>query len=630
MPFLLFLFLFAAFLFVIVVFSGTPDIGYVFNFTRHEWYRELRRDYHTSVQQFWREWRLLQRFARSNSAWIWATISGIVGLIITAILLIINLPHELKASVRNVYAEHIETDGPTFVTRQGSLDTRTRVITDGEPLAEDESVLVYIPRGIYTQPQAIVRDPEPELRFDPVREPPRTDDLVLTMDRVGQPKDDNRIIEAVSIAEVADVAEELRRLRRDSWVPLDPQRALAKPRPILYQERHQDVILSAHERRQFELRDDEIRLRPRAVARGVITKDGEVVAEVNPGLHVTKLAPHHAIAGSEIKYLLQVSNPHEETVPAVIVEEFIPDGWSVVDANPRGVLVNNNTLRWDIEQLARGEKHEFEIRVLVEGDVSARTRTVVTTGAAVDSMVAVAKETIIPDIAPEPAPKPEIPANGWASAGSKIEEPERDLTKPPSLPPSIKRIPDPKVRVLVAHPKRARLGPVQVKFTIRNEGEIAVEASRILVWLDNELTHARGRQINKAVGPLKPGDVKTFTLNLSATAAGETSSKIELRTARTVLDRGFVVMAIGNDGNGLVRPPRLDNQPTPGTSTSDPLDSTIERAPAPPQFDDPDDPPAVAPASFWRSSGSGTQKRFSQRENVRELPTGKWKRAEDR
>lgn len=608
------LFLFAAFLFVFVVFSGTPDIGYVLNFTRHEWYRELRRDYHTSVQQFWREWRLLQRFASTNGAWIWATICGVVGLIITAILLIINLPHELKASVRNVYTEHIEATGPTFVTRDGTIDTRTLVITDAEPLAEDESVLVYIPRGIYAQPAPVVRqsEPEPAPDFDYAREPAIEDPFVVTMDRIAEPEDDDRIIEAVSIV---DLDKELKRLRRDPWVPADPQGSLAKPRPILYRERHEDVLLSAHQRERFELRDDEIRLRPRSVGRSL-----------SPGLLVTKSAPHHAIAGTEIKYLLKVSNPHEETVPAVIVEEFIPDGWSIIDANPRGVLVNDNTLRWDIEQLARGEKHEFEIRVLVEGDNSRRTRTVVTTGVAVDSMVDVAEARVIPDLAPEPAPKPEIPANGWASAGARIEEPDRDLTKRPAVP-GVTQTPDPEVRVRVTHPKRAGLGSVQVRFTIRNQGTVPVQTSRLLVWLDDGLTHARGRQINKAVGAIKPGDVKTVTLNLSATAAGETSSKVELRTAGTVLDRGWVVMAIGGNSNGLVQPPRntpanpLDRGSTaPGPAN----DSNIEQAPAPPPIiEDAEPDPPVAPASFWRRSGGAAKTRGSRSQS----PGDKWQRA---
>ena len=113
---LIFLFLVAGFLFLFVVFSGQTDIGYLFDFTRHEWFRELRRDYFTCRQQFWREWRLLKRFARANSAWIYAALFGTVGLVLTVTLLIVNLPHELKASVRDAYADNTRSGQQLFVS----------------------------------------------------------------------------------------------------------------------------------------------------------------------------------------------------------------------------------------------------------------------------------------------------------------------------------------------------------------------------------------------------------------------------------------------------------------------------------------------------------------------------------
>jgi hypothetical protein len=171
----LFVFVIAAILFLIVVFSG-EDVGYLFNVSRHEWFRELRRDYHTSWQQFWKDWRLFKRFAHQNGPWIYASIFGTIGIGFAVMLLIVNLPHELKASVRNVYTEHVAQNEPTFVTREDGIDTRTRIATEVNPLVDQEAVLVDVRTiGFQNVAQEFTPRPRIEEQYIPesVRPPER-------------------------------------------------------------------------------------------------------------------------------------------------------------------------------------------------------------------------------------------------------------------------------------------------------------------------------------------------------------------------------------------------------------------------------------------------------------------------
>ena len=575
----LFVFVAAAFLFLLYVFSG-EDVGYLFRISRHEWFRELRRDYHTSWQQFWKDWRLFKRFARENGPWIYASIFGTIGIGFAVMLLIVNLPHELKASVRNVYTEHVAQNEPTFVTRDDGIDTRTRIITEINPLVDQEAVLVDIRTVGFKRniaKDSYTPDP-PERRIDwneafgdfekespPQRiAPPAPKEWVVTLDLADVPQLDDVPFEVTSVA-VFDVERAFGRLRGDEWLPEDKQR-VPRPRPILLEDRHNVVQQSMHERELIERPRDDIRIRPRAAGR-----------DATPGVFVRKSVPHHAVAGTELTYEIEISNPNADTVPKMIVEEVVPKGWQIVDADPVGELVGSDVLRWDIDGLAADQAQRFKIRVLVGGDEAAESRTILTVGAAVESLLDVGTETIEPVIPPEPAPI--IPnSNKWQASDTVIEPPIRDLTAPPILtapafdpsiisppvtdpptlaPPTIANRTVSGLDLDVVAPSRVGLGDLQVKFIVRNTGPVAINDARVVIWMSKELSHPQsGRSgansnanaIQHRVGSLAPNQSRTLIVNLRANAFGRSVSKVQLRVGSAVYDRGEARFTIGATG----------------------------------------------------------------------------------
>lgn len=570
------LFIAPAFLFLFVVFSGQSDLGYLFNISRHEWFRELRRDYHTSWQQFWREWRSLKRFARENRPWIFASLFGAIGLIFSVTLLIVNLPHELKASVREVYSEHVSAEQRAFVTQTGTLDTRTDALPPIAPFAEDESVLVSIPPGLRAivqettdpweqQPvEPVVPEPvrsptQPAIDLDdafadfepqplPTRQPETVPEFDLTLERLAPVSAfDDPPFEVMSVAEF-DIEAVYARLRGDRWSPEDKQR-VPRPQHIPYEERYRDVQLSSHERERLQVPSDQIRIRPRAAGR-----------ESAPGLYVRKSVPHQANAGAELTYEIEVTNPHAEVVSRVIVEETVPPGWSIVDATPPGALVGKDTLRWDIEDLATDQSQLFKIRVLAAGDETALSRTILTTGAAVETVMTVSDDLLVPETI-EPAPMISNDG-GWQASEKALPATERDMTDPsddvtdppnttgpPALPPSVVNRIEPRLELEVIAPKRTNPGTVKLQFVVRNTGSVAIDNAEIRIALAKELSHPRGRAIIRGVGPLEAGQSRTLSVNLQANAPGTPLSKVELRAGTTVYDRGEAVFTIEAPAN---------------------------------------------------------------------------------
>ncbi|MFK7817996.1 MAG: hypothetical protein AB8G99_04715 [Planctomycetaceae bacterium] len=561
------LFVFAGFLFLFVVFSGQTDVGYLIHITRHEWYRELRRDYFTSRQQFWREWRKLKQFGRQNGPWIYATLFGSIGLIATVILLVVNLPQELKASVRNVYSEHVQLGEAQFVTREGNIDTRTRLMNVGEPLAEDKSVLVYVPQNLSmpivqrepVEPRQPVEPPiiraQPARIAEPPRETPDWDDAFADfadIEREPKPVPDpipsissdldiamfrELSFEVTSAVELVDIESTFVTLRGDRWAPEDKVRVPKPPQqpPLLYRERHGDVHLSQHERDLFA-RGDAIRIRPRAVGR-----------EIAPGLLVRKSIAHHAIAGEQMAYQIEVTNPHNETIDGVIIEETVPAGWSIVDATPKGKLIDDRTLRWDIEDLATEQSSRFVIQVLVGNEETGRSNTIVTTGAAVESVINFNAASVAPDpVKIEPVPYIEN-KSGWQASKSNIpvETEEPEIVAPPALPPGVVRRVVESVTLKIDVPSQVSLGDLELKFTVTNTGTTRIESPMLLAWLPKELFHPRGPNIQRPIGSIGPSQERVYTLKLKANAAGPMTFPVQIRSNGITLEAKEATFSVG-------------------------------------------------------------------------------------
>ncbi len=589
-----FLFIVAAFLFVLVVTTGEQNLSLVLDIRHHEWFRELRRDYYTSRQQFWRDWRLFRRYARENRPWLLAGLSGAVCMLLGISLLILSLPAEARTSRTSLSQPQqmalLNPDSAAIDTRVGASPSDWQ--------ADAVSVVVSMPpAGMLavreaTPPPAIEPAPREPVdlnaafsEFDellqPVRESPAPgSDLIVTFDRVTEPADLSEEFEATSVVQ-ADVADALLRLRPDDWTPAEV-RLPVQPQPILYRERYGDVILSQHERSMDATDDASIRIRPRAVGR-----------ETSPAVSVRKTLPPHVQAGSELSYAIEVTNPGIEAIAGLVVEEHLPANWSVIDASPRGRLNDQNVLSWQLDRLEEAQSVRLQLRVLVGAGDVADTRTVVTTGAAVESFTRV--PALLREDEPLPLPSPVTPDfNKWQASGN-IETPARDLT---GLSPRAEfaeagsETPEPQLRVRVDVPERVQPGPVRIRFQVRNVGSVAVEDARLLLWLSEHVTHPRGRRLKHAVGPLASGEERTLEVLVQAVATGDAVGRVELRAGDAVFDRDQAVFVIEEPGADDVAP---EPEPEPGAA-----DSSLGPKPDPPPPATDQSPSSGTDPASWR------------------------------
>ncbi len=548
-----------------VVFSGR-DLGYLFDFKRHEWYRELRRDYFTSRLQFWREWRGLKQFARTNSPWLYGVGIGGLGLCLVTGLLLVDLPKPVRAGIltgdedpnNHRFATHVSPINSKAATEPVIASaTRTLLVqlpidlpqelVASEPSAPEPAVETTDPFDLNSLPP---EQTEPKLEETPLvthqsTRPQPTEDEVQAafeefnpapaMEATQPPAPD---LDAVVIRGTLpdysdmfvvesklefDVGAAVARLESDDWVRGDPVALNEPERSELYVERY------GLPRSLTTNIDEPIRIRP-------VTAPGQAA----PGVSVQKMISRQAVAGAELSYEIVVSNPTNERVSDVILEESIPATWDFVDAEPRGVMIRRDTLQWRLEPLAPDARTSILIRVRAGEEAEATTRTIVTTAAAVGAIVDVvgeSREVIepIPDLnfmLPEPQePPPAAPSlpdpEDWRPAERSIPTPE--VTE-------VERVPGPQLKLTTKVASRVSTGHFKVFVTVRNTGGTAVDDARVVIWLSNLVKHPGGSKIEQAVKRLNPNESRVLPVHLKAITPGDVINRIELRSTSTVYD----------------------------------------------------------------------------------------------
>lgn len=519
--------------FGLVLLSRDSRYSYLLDVTQHEWYRELRRDYHTSRQQLRTDWRLLRSFADRNRPWMWASGFGLLGIILSGSVLIMNLPEAVHAGVAVRRSASQESDAaaePTIDTRATDPD-----LTGGGRL---NSVLVSIPPSAQpvfpqtqeTQPETgnvqVVAPPVIDLdeafadfrSEPPERQPAAAPDFAVTIERTGDEPDFDETFEVRS-EPIVDLAETMARLRPDAWQPTDVAAPRLASPPMLYRERYGSVRLSQHER-AVDDGTDGIRIRPRAAGR-----------ESGAGVLVSSTKPVEARTGVELTYRIDVTNPASEVLPGVIVEESLPVDWQVVDANPTGELTNANVLRWEINDLRAGETRELSVRVIPGADRFAQSSTLVTVGASVEMLLAVDSDSSVQ------TPDPGLVAEEWQASDAPriapVEPPVDDAPVSPTRGSVRKAVPS--LDLTVQIPADVRAGKATVEFVIRNTGTIAADGAQIVVWLPDGVTHLRGPRIKHRVPRILPGGFATVRLEVSVAGPGG-MLRVELRNGQTVFD----------------------------------------------------------------------------------------------
>lgn len=554
-------------LFVLTVMFSGHDLGYLLNFKRHEWYREMRRDYFTSRLQFWREWRGLKRFARTNAPWLYGLGVGIFGLCLAMGLLLGDLPKPVSAA-ELAYNDGLDiTRFPTHVSSIQSVAANEVVV-----VPKTRNLLVQLPMDLPgiaaskpvgeepTQPlldpadlgQFTPEPPDQELELEetpvitrvPARTRPTEDEIQAafeefdpkpTPDITPEPAPEfDAIVLRETLPEYSDITvvdstpdidinAALARLESDDWVRGDKIRLEEATRPQLYLERYGLPRASVED------------LGP------IVVRPLTAPGQADPGVTVRKTILRNAIAGAELAYEIIVTNPTGDRVSNIVVEESLPATWDFVNAEPRGKLIRRDTLQWRLEPLEPDAAVSLRIRVLAGEEAEATTRTVISTAAAVQATVTVTADPIdalqpLPDLnfnppateEPKPAP-PSLPdPKKWRPAERTIPTPE--LTEVDRVPLA------PELRLSAKVASRVSLGHFRIMITVTNTGERTVDDARVKLWLSNLVKHPGGTEIEQAVGRLLPAQSRTLPVHLKAITPGDVINKIELRSATGLYD----------------------------------------------------------------------------------------------
>ena len=564
--------------FLSVLFSGR-GLGYVLDLRQHEWYRELRRDYFTSRQQFWREWRGLKQFGRTNWPWLYGLGVGVCGLFLAAGLLLADLPEPISAAEvaadapgTHQFATHVSTINSKAAAESFIVSATRNLLVQ---LPETKNIAAHEPANDPPQPtqpkpldlNAFQPPPtEPALEETPtlaresIRPMPAVDEAaweefpieptptpppvpLLEVDVLFDTLPDFSEVFVVESVPEFDVRDAVARLESDDWVRGDPITLEEPSPPELYLER-------------FGLARSDTGFADRASPFRTI----DVPTQAAPGLAVRKMISATAVAGAELSYEIVVSNPTNEVVSGVVIQESLPATWDFINASVQGDLIRRDTLRWRIEPLQPEAQTSIMVRVLAGEEAEATTRTVVTTTAAVGASIEIGRGSpgflepvtdlgfLMPE-SDEPIPvAPSLPdPEQWRPIEQPIVAP--DITE-------VERVPlTPQMALTAKVTSRVSLGNFKIYVTATNTGDTVIDDAVVKLWLSKLVKHSEGTIIEQAVGRLEPGQSRTLPVHLKAITPGDVVNRIELRSESTLYDSTRTRFTI-------TRPPTSPEDPT--------------------------------------------------------------------
>lgn len=257
-----------------------------------------------------------------------------------------------------------------------------------------------------------------------------------------------------------------------------------------------------------------------------------------PRLSIEKIAPPRAILGQNVIYSVLVKNTGNAEARHVTVEDRIPKGAKCTGTSPQAELVDDTRLIWKLDILRPGEEKKISIRVI---------------------------------------PTEEGPIGSVAKVSTATEVTAEILVQAPVL------------TLQAEVPSKSLVGePMEMKFIVRNSGE--VEANNVVVrnLLPEGFKHAAGNDLMYTIGRLPANESRTMTLEVLPTRHGKVVNKAivtadggisierdapiliepieELVLTRSAPSRlylsrtGVFVNKIANAGQGVVREVRVTEQ----------------------------------------------------------------------
>lgn len=276
-------------------------------------------------------------------------------------------------------------------------------------------------------------------------------------------------------------------------------------------------------------------------------------------LQVEKSAPANTGPG-EFEIQIRVRNMGLEKISGVIVRELLPVAWTPVETEPRGVY-RESTITWLLDTLEPREAIDLTLAVASTETGPFESFTEVSASSAVTSAARIEPESRelppverrVPPIEPEePLPLPErrnpIDRGVLPERRERIEYPELRLTFDP-------------------RPTQATVGEwVDVKFTIENIGRVPAEGVTLFVDLPLELDHKYldptdfDRQVESRVARLNAGEKRERTLRVRPDRDGRHISTASLALqGRRLATEDFEINARQVRDNSAPLLPRPDN-----------------------------------------------------------------------
>ena len=472
--------------------------------------------------------------------WVTATVTGAVGIVLVAIILVSGLSNEAQA-VRQDERAVMNAGGvldsiPVLNTRnvlQTSFETRPvaiaqmirQVPTPGnrfwtppvieQPVISNLPVRPPIPSN--SRPSVIdevkpwnYREPiSPVGRLSVAMEP--------FVERIGRRIRSQRIDELIQ--------QTVMTLRGDQWRTFSDTLSMSR-----------DTSLAPALREDSELALDDLYSRVRVVP-------GDFVSSNN--LKVEKSAPSANSSGS-FEIQIRLTNLGRDRISGIVVRELLPPMGSVQSMAPRGVY-RDGIVTWLLNDFEPMQEEILTLQVATTNAMDFVSYTEVSATSAVAS-----RSRVTPRDRPLPP----------------VEQPiERTFEKPlPKVAPRPElRLPDVRL-TLESTPPGAQVGEsVDVFFRVENVGKAPAEGVRLRVDLPFGLDHRLlkeddiDRRVGSSVRRLEAGESRQMKLTVQPTSRGRHFATAELQLQETQLDiQSFEIVATEKPTE--VRP-RLSPQP---------------------------------------------------------------------
>lgn len=200
-----------------------------------------------------------------------------------------------------------------------------------------------------------------------------------------------------------------------------------------------------------------------------------------PMVTIEKIAPVEVQVGQKANFEIRVRNIGQVAARDIIVSDRVPQGTEFAGSHPEVEPAADGTLTWELEQLKPGDEQTISVQLI---------------------------------------PRTEGEIGSVATLGFRTHASVRTVSTRPQLT----------VRQSVRPAKVTIGGDVQLSITITNSGTGTATGVIVEEDVPEGFSHPAGRELERAVGTLRPNESRTFDLTLRATQAGATRNVLTVRS----------------------------------------------------------------------------------------------------